>query len=87
LHVKIENYCVAVLHPQTPLKLTLAGHGMTDLILQGLRELFGKNLVQFLSSEKRKMLGERSVPTKQTAVNCFRITGFSRRAKKDRAAR
>jgi hypothetical protein len=55
---------------------------MADLILQEFGDLFGKNLVQFLSIEKREMLGEQSAPAKQTIVNHFRMTGCLNKVKK-----
>jgi hypothetical protein len=59
---------------------------MADLILKDLRDLFGKNLVQFLSIEKRKMLGGQSLPAKKTTANRFKITDSFNKVKKDRPA-
>ena len=45
------------------------GDVMTDLLLQDLRDLTSEGLVQILSNEKKKMLGEQKVPENNGAFN------------------
>jgi hypothetical protein len=59
---------------------------MADLILQDFRDFSGMNLAQFLSIEKKEMLGEETLRIKQTTVNRFRITRSFTRAEEDQPA-
>ncbi len=60
LDVRIEYFCRAVVHAQTPSKQILPDYVMADLVLQDFSDPSTKNLAQVLCSETRKWLVNRS---------------------------
>jgi hypothetical protein len=56
--VKSEKFSVAPIHAQASFTHILCGYVMADLVLQHFKELFGEELVQFLTDERTKMFGE-----------------------------
>jgi len=69
LDVRNKNSYGAVIQAQTPLKHILSGYVMADLLLQDFRDLFSRNLVQVLFTEKTKMFGEEKFHAKKREDN------------------